>query len=94
MPLRVNFENVVKQGLLYKRGNLLKMYSNQYHFYLEKRDEIKGTGPYLKYGRKGKNVSYVIDLSFKNVEGTDAENGIMALREHDSRTKFRVITSK
>ena len=78
--LRINFENVIKQGLLYKRGNLLKMYSNQYHFYLEKRDEVKFVGPYLKFSRKGKNVSSVIDLSTKSVEGTDALNGIMALK--------------
>jgi hypothetical protein len=37
---------------------MLKMYSNQYHFYLEKGDEASGSGPLLKFGRKGKNVTY------------------------------------
>ena len=62
--LRVNFENVIKQGLLFKKGEMLKMYSNLYHFYLEKRDEGLGIGPLLKYGRKGKKVNYFIDLGY------------------------------
>jgi hypothetical protein len=53
----VNHKLVVKQGLLFKRGTLLKMYSNQYHFYLEKRDEALSMGPFLKFGRKGKSIS-------------------------------------
>ena len=39
------------------------MYNNQYHFYLEKRDDVTELGPYLKYGRKGKNVTSMLDLS-------------------------------
>jgi len=54
---------VVKQGLLFKRGDLLKMYNNQYHFYLEKKDDLTGLGPYLKYGKIGKNINYCLDLS-------------------------------
>ena len=54
----------MKQGYLYKRGNLLKMYStNQYMFYLERKEHPSmKNGPYLKYGRKGKAISNVIDL--------------------------------
>jgi hypothetical protein len=37
--MRVNPELVVKQGLLFKKGWLLKMYKKQYLFYLEKRDD-------------------------------------------------------
>ena len=88
-PLRVNFERVIKQGLLYKRGDLLKMFSNQYHFYLEQRDEVSGKGPYLKFGRKGKNVTNLIDLSAR--ETGPGLNGILALKL--SGTKFKVITS-
>ena len=61
--IRVNHKMVVKQGILYKRGNLLKMYNKQYHFYLEKRDEMTGLGPFLKYGKAGKNVTACMDLS-------------------------------
>jgi hypothetical protein len=69
------------------------MYSNQYHFYLEKRnDTISGpVGPFLKYGRKGKNLSVTIDLGNSNVEGSEALNGVMALKEGGN--KFKIITS-
>ena len=77
----MNFENVVKQGILFKRGNLLKMYSNQYLFYLEKRNEVTGQGPFLKYGRKGKSVNQMVDLGGQAVAGTDAVNTILALRD-------------
>lgn len=67
-PLRVNFENVVKQGLLYKKGNILRLYNNECMFYLEKRRE--GYGPYLKYGPKRKNLTTCVDLGcFINTTG-------------------------
>ena len=61
--IRVNHKMVVKQDILHKRGDLLKMYNKQYHFYLEKSDDLTGLGPYLKYGKAGKNVSACMDLS-------------------------------
>ncbi len=59
-PLRVNFENVVKQGLICKKGTILRLYNNECMFYLEKRRD--GAGPYLKYGPKKKSVTTCIDL--------------------------------
>jgi hypothetical protein len=88
-PTRVNFERVIRQGLLYKRGTLLKMYSNQYHFYLESRDELRNRGPYLKFGRKGKAINSLIDLSAQESNGV--LNGIMALKQ--AGAKFKIITS-
>lgn len=38
-PLRVNLQNVVLEGLLYKKESLLKL-NKQYLFYLEKRDDL------------------------------------------------------
>ena len=67
--VRVNPKMVVKQGILCKRGNLLKMYNNQYHFYLEKRDEMTELGPYLKYGKVGKNVTACMELTERHSKG-------------------------
>ena len=93
--MRVNNDLVVKQGLLYKRGNLLKMYNNQYNFYLEKKDPLTGAGPFLKFGRRGKTISTIIDLSMRLVDGlASVKNGIMALKEPDSNTRFKIITSE
>lgn len=86
--LRVNFENVVKQGLLFKKGDLLKMYNTQYFFYLEKKDETWGVGPFLKYGRKGKNVSNCIDLGF----GSGEMQGTLVVKNPNSRTKLKIVT--
>ena len=49
---------------MYKKGDLLKMYNNQYYFYLERRDESAGIGPLLKYGKKAKIISHCLDLGF------------------------------
>jgi hypothetical protein len=57
----------------------------QYVFYLEKRDENTGIGPFLKYGKKGKNVTAMIDLSLKPVEQTEGANNIIVIRVPDSR---------
>jgi hypothetical protein len=59
-PLRVNFENVVKQGLLFKKGTILRLYNNECMFYLEKRRD--GFGPYLKFGPKKKSLTTCVDL--------------------------------
>jgi hypothetical protein len=61
---QVNQDLVVKEGFMYKKGDLLKMYNNQYYFYLERRDESAGIGPLLKYGKKGKIISRCLDLGF------------------------------
>ena len=77
-PLRVNFENVVKQGMLKRRGYLFGLYLSKYMFYLEKgeRDEEDdfseesgypnhnsyGTPPFLKYGKKTDAVYGCINL--------------------------------
>jgi hypothetical protein len=73
------------------------MYNNQYCFYLERKrpddfESSESCGPFLKYGKKGKNVSIVMDLSQRNLEGIDAANGIIALREVNNQTKFKIIT--
>jgi hypothetical protein len=67
VPLRVNFELVVKQGVLNKKGSILRLYNNECIFYLEKRQEnhsLLGSsgGPFLKYGPKKKALSHCIDL--------------------------------
>ena len=66
VPLRVNFENVVKQGILTMKGKILRLYNNECIFYLEKSRKIAvdgstndfqmPDGPYLKYGPKKKSV--------------------------------------
>jgi hypothetical protein len=60
VPIRVNFENVVKQGLLYKKGTILRLYNNECMFYLERRRD--GFGPYLKFGPKRKSLTTCVDL--------------------------------
>ena len=37
--LRVNFENVVKQGVLSKKGSILRLYNSECMVYLERRAE-------------------------------------------------------
>jgi PH domain len=69
--LRVQVENVVKQGILYQRTALLKRFKKAYIFYLEKKDDITGEGPLLKYGKKGKPINHVMDLSQRPVEQTE-----------------------
>ena len=79
---------MVKQGFLLKRGNLLKMYNNQYHFYLEKGDESVGTVPCLKYGKKGKNVTHYLEL-----QSNKKSEGILVVKEPSSSTRFKILTS-
>jgi hypothetical protein len=66
------------------------MYNNQYHFFLEKRDENMGFGPFLKYGRKGKNVSNVLDLS--STDTNSVGNGVIVVKESSSTTRFKIMT--
>ncbi len=90
--LRVNPENVVKQGLLFKQGKYMKIYKKQYLFFLEKRDEKNDIGPLLKYGRKGKPVAHIIDLSAKPVGQTEGLNGILVVNSSLKDSKFKIIT--
>ena len=93
--LRVNLENIVKQGVLFQRTILLKRYKKQYMFYLEKRDEITGAGPFLKYGRVGKPVSAVIDLSLKPATALEGVSSTHVFKDQGkSRTKFKLITEE
>jgi hypothetical protein len=78
-PLRINPELVVKQGLLFKKEGMLRSYKKLSHFYLERRDEQTGCGPYLKYGRKGKPIKHVMDLSYRPSYQTEAFNGILLI---------------
>jgi hypothetical protein len=78
---------VVKHGLLYKKGELLKMYNNQYHFYLERRDDTHQMGPLLKYGRKGKPITYCLDLG----SGGSTQKTLV-IKNQESRTKFKIVT--
>lgn len=70
-PMRVQPENVVRQGILFQRTSLLKRFRVAYMFYLEKRDELTGLGPFLKYGKRGKNIHHVLDLWYRPVEQTE-----------------------
>jgi hypothetical protein len=90
--IRVNHKMVVKQGILYKRGNLLKMYNKQYHFYLEKRDEMTGLGPYLKYGKAGKNVTACMNLSDHSKGEGAVSRGFLIVKEPTSNSRFKIIT--
>ena len=92
--IRVNHKMVVKQGILHKRGNLLKMYNNQYHFYLEKSDELTGLGPYLKYGKAGKNVTVCMDLSDHSKGEGAVSRGFLIVKEPTSNSRFKIITPK
>ena len=92
--MRVNPELVVKQGLLFKKGQYLRVYKKQYLFYLEKRDEGTLVGPLLKYGKKGKTISDVVDLSVRSVDQTEGINGVLVVRDPDSQRKFKVITQE
>ena len=77
-----------------KKGDILKMYSKYYIFYLERKDETTGIGPILKYGRKGKSVSTIIDLSQRPVDSTEGANGVLVIRHPTSRRKFKIITEE
>jgi len=59
-------------------------------FYLEKRDELTGTGPYLKYGKKGKAVSNVIDLGASN--DLNQQDSTFIVKNNDQGSKFKIIT--
>jgi hypothetical protein len=55
---------------------------------LEKGDENVGTVATLKYGKKGKNVSHVLEL-----QTTQSGEGILIAKETSSSTRFKIITS-
>jgi hypothetical protein len=93
-PLRVNFENVVKQGLLYKKGTILRLYNNECMFYLEKRRD--GCGPFLKFGPKRKSLTTCVDLGcFLNTPSGPLQEKpkVFLIRTPGSRTKFKIITT-
>ena len=48
-------------------------------FYYERKDETTGAGPYLKFGKKGKPVTTVLDLG---------QEGVEVLRVTGSQRKF------
>jgi hypothetical protein len=50
-------------------------------FYYERKDESTGAGPYLKFGKKGKPVTTVLDLG---------QEGVEVLRVTGSQRKFRI----
>ncbi len=89
--MRVNPELVVKQGLLHQRGKLWR-YTKQALFYLERRDEQTGQGPYLKYGPKGKTVKHAVDLSYRPVD--EGFNGVLVVKQPESKRKFKVVTQE
>ena len=68
------------------------MYNNQYHFYLEKRDDFTGLGPYLKYGKIGKNVSYCLDLTETTKSDGLNSRSFLLVKEPNSSTKFKIVT--
>ena len=72
----------------------MKIYKKQYLFYLEKRDEKNDIGPLLKFGRKGKPVAHIIDLSARPVDQTDGLNGILVVKTSDKDSKFKIITQE
>ncbi|TNV84335.1 hypothetical protein FGO68_gene13644 [Halteria grandinella] len=83
--MRVKFENVIKQGPLYKKGSILKLYNNECMFYLEKAQNFEGTevGPYLKYGPKKKPISACLDLT---------QRALYVIRVAGSKTKLQLVT--
>ena len=80
--MRVNFERVVKQGILSKKGSILGLYNNECLVYLEK--GTSSAGPVLKYGPKRKPVAYNVDLN--------NSIAIALLRTPGSKTKFQIVT--
>ena len=87
-PLRVNFENVLKQGILSKKGSILRLYNNECMFYLEKRvDGCPPVGPFLKFGPKKKPLTTCVDL------GPSPNGRVRLQRVNGSRTKFQIITN-
>jgi hypothetical protein len=63
-------------------------------FYLEKKDEFSGNGPYLKYGRKGKPITAVIDLCTKTSEASEGINGVHVIKDQSSKRKFKIFTEE
>ena len=63
--LRVNFENVVKQGVLKRKSYLFGMYVSKYMFYLERGEEeqLYFSPPLLKYGKTGQNINGYLELA-------------------------------
>lgn len=86
--MRVNFEHVVKQGILTKKGSILGLYNNECMFYLERSRTVSDdhkSGPYLKYGPKKKAVQFFVDL------GAGAQGGkVHLIRVPGSKTKFHI----
>lgn len=68
----------------------MKLYNSLCHFYFEKRDQILGVGPLLKYGKKGKRVTSVLDLGCDDEEG--GWQGTLVIKNPKSRTKFKIVT--
>ena len=75
----------MKQGILYKKG-ILQRFNVPYMFYYEKKDEMTGTGPYLKYGKKGKTVNHVLDLSSCGCPGET----VQIIKMPESKRKFKI----
>lgn len=93
--LKLNENRLVMSGVLYKKGDTLRMYNRQYNFYLEKKDDAKdgGGGPYLKYGRLGKPIIKCIDLG-ENAIGEDATQYLNNAHESGSVRYSRSSSSK
>jgi hypothetical protein len=92
-PLRVNFENVVKQGLLCTKGKILGLYNNEGMFYLEKSRQImtetgneRVDGPYIKYGPKKKSIQFSLDLTPYN-----PKMPLTILKVAGSKNKFQIF---
>lgn len=92
-PLRVNFENVVKQGILCTKGKILGLYNNEGMFYLEKSRQImtetgneRVDGPYIKYGPKKKSIQFSLDLTPYN-----PKMPLTILKVAGSKNKFQIF---
>ena len=92
-PLRVNFENVVKQGLLCTKGKILGLYNNEGMFYLEKSRPLmtetgneRVDGPYIKYGPKKKSIQFSLDLTPYN-----PKMPLIILKVAGSKNKFQIF---
>lgn len=55
-PVRVNFENVVKEGILKRRGYFFGMYLTNYMFYLEKGEDSGYDSPREENSSKKKGL--------------------------------------
>jgi hypothetical protein len=66
----------------------LGTFKQTYIFYLERKDELTGEGPLLKYGKKGKQINHIVDLGTSE----SLTSKLVIVRHATSKRKFQIIT--